>query len=315
MTTTELDIVAEHEKSHLLTDFLQEARTAEHALAGFLVSVKPLASEGEYANLLTEEAERARQRLNDVDALLAAHGQQPNPLSTAATAARYLADGTVQMSVAAVFGGLSLLRREPIEPDLVEAARTQCAAAAFARATYRAVGAAARATGDRTASDIAAESHTALGDLLERLDSVLSELVARACETAGHRVSYPDAATSVTARMRGAAEHFGQDADEVQQQLRDGFARWGRRARRAPGVIAGEVGARKATGAIADEARLPIRDYNGLTASSIIDQLPRLSHEQLAEIEGYERAHANRATVLRKIRAQREEKPSPATGP
>jgi hypothetical protein len=315
MTVTELEPTPQRETIQLLIDFLQQARDAEHALAGFLVTAKPLASEDEYADLLAEEAEHSRQRLNDLDARLAAHGQEPSPLSAAATAVRYLADDTLHLSLAAVTGGLSLLRRERIEPNLVDAARTQCAATAFARATYRAVRETAQVTGDHTTSDMAAECHSALGDLLERLDTMLPSLVMRACETVGRRPSYPDAATTVTARVRGAAEHLGQDADEVQQQLRDGFASWGRRARRVPGVMAGEDRVRKATGAIAQEEELPIRDYSSLTASRIIDQLPQLSQEQLAQIEGYERTHANRATVLRKIRAHREEKPSPATTP
>ncbi|TNC26416.1 hypothetical protein [Amycolatopsis alkalitolerans] len=235
MTVTEMEPAAGREKLQMLIEFLQRARDAEHALAGFLVTAKPVAAEGDYARLLSEEAEHSRQRLNDLDAVLAEHRREPRPLSTTAAALRYLADDTLHISLAAMTGGLSLLRRERIEPNLIESARTQCAAAAFARATYRALGEAARIADDHATSDMAAECHTAIGTLLERLDSVLPGLVAHAHETAGNRPSYRDAATTATARMRGAAAHLGRDAVDFQHQMR------GLRRRRAPEEAAGEV--------------------------------------------------------------------------
>ncbi len=56
------------------------------------------------------------------------------------------------------------------------------------------------------------------------------------------------------------------------------------------------------TGA-AGEQPLPIPDYDHLTANRVVEQLPRLSPDELDIIEAYELAHANRVTVLNKIHA------------
>ena len=161
MTVTEMEPASEHQTIQMLIDSLQQARDAEHALAGFLVTAKPQAVEGGYADLLTEEAEHSRHRLNDLDVLLAAHGREPGPLSVTATALRYLADDTLHVSLAAMTGGLSLLRRERIEPNLVEAARTQCAAAAFAELFTTAIGYwASRATWRPSATPLSAPCWT-----------------------------------------------------------------------------------------------------------------------------------------------------------
>jgi hypothetical protein len=54
-------------------------------------------------------------------------------------------------------------------------------------------------------------------------------------------------------------------------------------------------------GAAAAEDELPITGYGELTAVEVTGRLPRLSQADLATIEGYERAHAGRSTILNKI--------------
>ena len=79
-------------------------------------------------------------------------------------------------------------------------------------------------------------------------------------------------------------------------------------AQRVPGVSQawGEV-----KGVLAEEEWLPIRNYNDLSAYEIAEQLPRLSQTELAIIEGYERTHAGRTTVLNKIAELRGDEPCP----
>ncbi|TJZ92424.1 hypothetical protein [Actinacidiphila oryziradicis] len=64
-------------------------------------------------------------------------------------------------------------------------------------------------------------------------------------------------------------------------------------------------------GAAVAENELPIPGYGELTAIEVTDRLPRLSQADLATIDGYERAHAGRSTVLNKIADLRGDEPWP----
>jgi hypothetical protein len=64
-------------------------------------------------------------------------------------------------------------------------------------------------------------------------------------------------------------------------------------------------------GAAVAEDELPIPGYGELTAIEVTDRLPRLSQADLATIEGYERAHAGRSTILNKIAELRGSEPWP----
>jgi hypothetical protein len=69
-------------------------------------------------------------------------------------------------------------------------------------------------------------------------------------------------------------------------------------ARRAPGIAQAEGAVR---GAGAREQDLPIRNYDQLTAREVTEQLQGLSAPELRKIGAYERKHANRKTVHKKI--------------
>lgn len=71
-----------------------------------------------------------------------------------------------------------------------------------------------------------------------------------------------------------------------------------RAARRIPGVAAieGEI-----VGVSADADELPLTDYDTLTVDEITDRLPSLAQRELHIIDGYERRHRRRATLLRAI--------------
>lgn len=71
-----------------------------------------------------------------------------------------------------------------------------------------------------------------------------------------------------------------------------------RAARRIPGVAAveGEI-----VGVSAGAEELPLTDYDTFTVDEITDRLPSLAQRELHIIDGYERRHRHRATVLRDI--------------
>jgi hypothetical protein len=64
-------------------------------------------------------------------------------------------------------------------------------------------------------------------------------------------------------------------------------------------------------GAAVAENELPIPGYGELTAIEVTDRLPRLSQADLATIDGHERAHAGRSTILNKIAELRGDEPWP----
>ncbi len=60
-----------------------------------------------------------------------------------------------------------------------------------------------------------------------------------------------------------------------------------------------------------DEQALPISGYGQLGDKQISEQLSQLSQVELATIEAYERAHANRPVVLDKLRYMKGPEPIP----
>ncbi len=60
-----------------------------------------------------------------------------------------------------------------------------------------------------------------------------------------------------------------------------------------------------------NEHELPIPSYDELDAKQVSDQLAQRSQVELASIETYERAHANRPAVLHKLRYMRGGEPLP----
>jgi hypothetical protein len=54
---------------------------------------------------------------------------------------------------------------------------------------------------------------------------------------------------------------------------------------------------------------LPIADYDALDEQDVIVQFRKLSQIELAEVEGYERAHLSRRVVLNKLRYMRTPEP------
>jgi hypothetical protein len=264
----------------------------------------------QHRDMVSEQAAKARQRTHDRDARLAALAH-PGPLSTAAAAARDLAGDTVGISTAALGATLGLLRRDPVEPTLLERTSDLAAAAAYARSCYRALAEAARTLDDTTTAELASTCHDETNTLLDQLDDAVPALVTAALTTTGGRSSYRAAVATATAQVRGAAGNLYVDADHAQHELRDAVTDLLRRARRAPGVTRAETALGELTAVAAAPEDLPIAEYQSLTINQIIERLPALTQAQLATLHGFETAHANRSRVLTKIQALGENEPWP----
>jgi hypothetical protein len=301
-TTTTPDTTA-------LAGYLRQARAAEHLLAGLLATAAAGAPE-EHRDMVSEQAAKARQRTHDLDARLAALAH-PGPLSTAAAAVRDLAGDTVGISTAALGATLWLLRRDPVEPTLLERTSDLAAAAAYARTCHRGLAEAARTLDDTTTAELGSTCHDETNALLDQLDDAVPALVTAALTTTGGRSSYRAAVATATAQVRGAAGNLYADADHAQHELRDAVTDLLRRARRVPGATQAETTVGELTAVAAAPEDLPIADYENLNVTQIIERLPALTQAQLATVHGFETAHANRNRVLTKIQALRENEPWP----
>jgi hypothetical protein len=293
--------------SAAVVGYLRQARAAEHLLAGLLATAAAGAPE-QHQDMVTEQATRVRQRTHDLDARLAALAH-PGPLSTAVTAVRELAGDTVGISAAALGGTVGLLRRDPVEPTLLERTSDLAAAAAYAHSCHRALAEAARALEDTTTTELASTCHEETRALLDQLDDAVPSLVTAALASTG-RSSYRAAVATATARVRSAAGNLGADAGHAQQEVRDAVSTLLRRARRAPDVWT-EPTPGEPTEAVAAPEELPIANYQNLTVAQIVERLRPLTQAELATLHGFETAHANRSGVLNKIRALREDEPWP----
>ena len=289
-----------------LVGYLRQARAAEHVLAGLLATAAAGAPE-QHRDMVTEQATQARQRTHDLDARLAALAH-PGPLSTTVAAVRELAGDTVGISAAALGATLGLLRRDPVEPTLLDRTSDVAAAAAYAHNCHRALAEAARTLNDTTTAELASTCHDETRTLLDQLDDAVPALVTAALATTGGRSSYRAAVATATAQVRGAAGNLSTDAGHAQHELRDAVTDLLRRARRVPGVTRAETTLGELTAAPED---LPIADYRTLTITQIIERLPALTQAQLGTLHGFETAHANRSRVLNKIQALREDEPWP----
>jgi hypothetical protein len=293
----------------LLVGYLRQARAAEHLLAGLLATAAAGAPE-RHQDMVTEQATQARQRTHDLDARLAALAH-PGPLSTAVTAVRELAGDTVGISTAALGATLGLLRRDPVEPTLLDRTSDLAAATAYTHSCHRALTEAARTLDDTTTAELASNCHNETQTLLDQLDDAVPALVTAALASTGSRSSYRAAVATATAHVRGAAGNLSTDAGHAQHELRDAVTDLLRRARRAPGVTRVEAALGGPVGVVATPEDLPIAEYQDLTVPQIIERLPALTQAELATLHGFETAHTNRSGVLNKIRALREDEPWP----
>lgn len=75
-----------------------------------------------------------------------------------------------------------------------------------------------------------------------------------------------------------------------------------RQARRVPGFSEAEAEVR---GAVAEGQDLPLPGYDSLTAQKVVGRLSALSDVELGTVDGYERVHKNRKTILDRIASLR----------
>lgn len=228
---------------------------------------------------------------------------------------RSVSDGAVRtarvpLEIGAVIAG-SLLRagRRATERELLKTAEGEYAAAARALMACRAGESIAVVADDDEAVDLLAALRRQDEQLLQRLQDSVEEQ-ARALAAATVNGSRP--ARGNGEPTTAAAQAVRTAASRIRKATRTG----GQQTRRAAAGTVRETAsvtrmAEHVQGAVTQEEDLPITGYDRLTATDITERLRALSQSDLTVVEGFERTHANRSTVMDAIEALRGRQPWP----
>lgn len=282
-----------------LIQYLTEAHGMELGLARDLQAQALVTPKGRYRSALerhrkqTEEhADLVRARLDELDA-----GRNP------ITAGLGLAQSVTGQALALGRMPLTLMRGGSTEERVLKNAKDACAFEALEIATYQAIEQLARRVNDektaRMAVRIGQQEQKMLDTLRAELPTLADAVVDH--EILGHEVYDP--ADSGTGRLTREA---GRTAKKSSRRAGTRAKKTARQARRVPGVtrMEGEV-----RGAVASEGDLAIGGYDELSAEQVSRRLGELSQIELAETDGYERRHHDRATVRDRIAQLRGHEP------
>lgn len=266
-----------------LVQYLMEARAMEHALVRVLQAQIAMTPRGSYRSAIENHLNETRRHADLVGDRLRALDPGFNPVTTIVGFWEDVFGQTVALGKAP----FDLLRGTRGEEKVLKNAKDACASESLEIATYTAIEQVARRAGDRQTAEMAAGI---LADEQRMLARVMQELPRLADAVIGAAEGEP----SFDATTTGAGDAARTAAREVDAAARNSV----RAAREVPGVAEAEGEVR---GAVAGEDDLPLAGYDNLTVDQITERLGGLSQVQLATIDGYERAHKNRAGVLRAI--------------
>ncbi|WP_164835894.1 hypothetical protein [Actinacidiphila soli] len=296
-TTTDLVIPALH-----------DARDAQAAVVEKFQAHIAVTPAGSYRRILERHVADAEEHASSIDEHL--HQLRPHGLlRDALEGARHLAGQATRVArlpldvAMAVPAGLLQGRRRAAERQLMKNAEDEYAITALAVATCRAGESIAQEADDDAGADLLGSIRRHDEELLQTLGDNLQEQAAAvvAAANGGRRAEQAgstgagEAVRGGWSRLRETVEESGRQAEQWEQQAERTLEG---AIERLPGVtrMRDEV-----KGAAATEDQLPITGYGELTAVEVTDRLRHLSQADLATIDGYERAHAGRTTILNKI--------------
>jgi len=278
-----------------ILQYLGEAHASEVGLTRVLEAQIGMTPRGSFRDLLEghltetrDHAERVRGRIGDISGK---RGFNPLTLGIA------VAETVIGQVIAIGRSPIDLIRGSGGEEKLLKNAKDDCAAESLEIATYLVLEALAKSAGDQTTAALA---RSILADEERMLDALRAELP-RLVEAAAAAAFRGDQSYDV--KTTGAADAVRTATRSASKTVDDGVGktkRAARKTRKVPGVARAEG---EIKGALADEDALPIAGYGALTAGEINEKLGGLSQIDLAKIDGFERKHESRTTVLGRIQA------------
>ncbi len=286
----------------MIIQYLNEAHATELALVSTLRAHIAMTPQGSYRTLLDEHLDVTRRQADRLERRLAELGVGKSLIQSGVGAFQSLLGQVLALGK----GPIDLLRGGGGEEKLLKNAKDECATEALEIATYDALEQVAIELADELTAEIAADHRTEEEEMLAGLreeiprlarDAVAAEVYGRRAYDRSEVGAVHAAEEAAKAASRGASAVAGGAVEQADKATR-GVTDTAKEARRVPGVEAAEGEAR---GAVASEADLPIADYDSLKAGEIVEELPRLSQVELAQVDAYERRHGNRKTILSKI--------------
>ncbi|TJZ93684.1 hypothetical protein [Actinacidiphila oryziradicis] len=288
------------ETTDLLVPALRDVRDAQASVVDSFQAHIAVTPAGKYRRILERHIADAQDHVSSIDE----HVEQLRPhdplrdaldgvrdfAGQATRAARLPFDVAMAVPVGALWG-----RRRAPERQLLKNAEDEYAITAMAVATCRAGESIARETDDAAGAEL-------LGSIRRHDEELLQTLGGSLAEHAGAVVAAANGGRSAErVGSTGAAQAVRAGWSRLQETVA-GAIRW------LPGVTRMW---RELKGAAVAEDELPISGYGELTAVEVTGRLRHLSQADLATVEGYERAHAGRSTILNKIVDLRGDEPWP----
>jgi len=284
-----------------LLQYLHEAHATELALTRTLEAHIAMTPHGSYRSGLDKHLAETRDHAARIERRLSELGDSRSILRTGVGLAR----GFIGQALALSKGPVDLVRGNAGEEKLLKNAKDECATEALEIATYDALEHLARYVGDEQTAKLAASIRADEERMLAKLRAELPKLTeAMARSEIGGEPSYDVSTTGAADAVRAG----GKKARETAKRADASGRKAARQARKVPGVaqVEGQV-----KGAVADEADIPIADYDKQNAADIVARLPELSQIDLAKVDSYERKHAGRKGVLEKVNSLRGDEPWP----
>ena len=314
--------------------YLEELHALEGQLVTTLTAHIAMTPRSEYRDLLERHRYETRTQAQRIEQRLTELGQS----SSLAHVVYGTAQDAIGQGISLVLAPLTLLRGTGGEEKLLKNAKDEAASEALEIASYDALEAVADAVGDSKTAVLAREHRTQeelfLADLRKLIPGLATDVID--AEVEGNRHYDPmttgaaDAVRKATQRAKGSARKAKGQAETVAGQAsaatRAVVEDAGDAAQGAAAGVAGRVedagdAAQGAAAGVAADAEgeprgaaaggddeLAIAGYEGLTVEQILPKLKTLSAEELAAVDGYERAGRNRKRVLDRTAALRAKK-------
>ena len=303
--------------------YLNEARASELSLVTVLRSQIAVTPRGTYRTALEKHLDETRGHVEKLQRRLSELGQR----GLSVRGAIGFGEALVGQALAVGKTPLDLIRGSGGEEKVLKNAKDAAATEALEVATYTALERLATEVGDETTAKLAAsirgEEERMLARIMREIpkltDAVVSADIkgngvydARTTGAAdvGRRTakSVKRTASRTTAQAKRSASRTATKSKRTAGRATSEAKQTARTARKVPGVAQLEG---QAKGAVASASDLAIARYDALTVDEIVARLPGLSQIELAKVDGYERRHDNRTTVLSRITSLRGREPWP----
>jgi ferritin-like metal-binding protein YciE len=301
LALNDLEVDSMSQATEKVLQYLNEAHASEVGLVRVLQSQIAMTPRGSYRTGLEKHLRETRDHAQRLQTRMDELGRSGNPIQ----AGLGVAESVVAQALAFGKTPFDLLRGSGGEEKVLKNAKDACATEALEIATYTAIERLARAVGDETTARLAASIRA---DEEKMLDRILGEIPKLTEAVVGADVKGNGSYDIATTGAADATRSAGRATRTAARQGTAKATRAARQGRKVPGAARAEGTVK---GAVATEQDLPIPRYAELNVDDIVAKLPELSQIDLSKVEGYERRHANRTTIVSRIKTLRANEPWP----